>query len=146
MYVTARECLTNSLEKVREALDLSKEEFYSKLDCDAAFQRAIVDGFSDSRAMRLAELESTLISLALGYEYVEQKAVAVDGEVEVVDIRKKCVPNLSALQILLERYEGSSWSIKQRVVVESASDPREIDYKILSTAQLKALAKSEEDK
>ena len=141
VYVSARSCVTGSVEQVRGALDMSKDEFYATLDSDIEFRTALTDGFSDSRAVRLMELESALISLALGVEVTEHAVVVKDdGSIETRDITRKAAPSLSALQVLLEKYEGSSWTVAQRVKVESGNDPKEIDYSMLSKAQLRALA------
>ena len=62
-----------------------------------------------------------------------------DG-ITVTKTVKKLPPNLAALQVLLEKYQGSSWTVTQKVDITSDRDPREIDYSILTQAQLKQLA------
>lgn len=141
VYNTARECVTGSMEKIRSDLDMELEAFYSIYDSDVEFRTAITDGLSDARALRLVELESALISLALGVEVTEtRETVDADGAISTTTIHKRSFPNLSALQVLLEKYQGSSWTVSQHVHVETSNDPKEIDYNILSKAQLQILA------
>lgn len=141
VYTAARSCVTGSVESVRDDLGMERDDFYSMLDSDIEFRTALIDGFSDSRAIRLMELESALISLALGVELTEHSTVVKDdGGIETRDTKRKSAPNLSALQVLLEKYEGSSWTVAQRVKIEGGNDPQEIDYKMLSKAQLRTLA------
>jgi hypothetical protein len=123
-----------------EQLEMTNVEFYSKMDSDLEFSTAILSGLSDSRAQRLLELESSLITLALG-PTVEEKRVTEDEDgISTTTVTKRYLPNLSALQVLLEKYQGSSWSITQKVQIDTGNDPKEIDYSLLTKAQLKQLA------
>lgn len=141
VYTKARSCVTGSMVKLCESLSMDIEDFYRALDTDVEFGSAIAEGLSDSRSQRLLELESSLITLALGQEIVEEKEVfdPVEGTT-ITRIRRRIPPNISAIQILLEKYEGSSWTVTQNVNINSGQTPQEIDYRLLSKEQLKILA------
>lgn len=141
VYCTARDCITGSMVKLYTDLGMENDEFYRLFDTDLEFSNAIKCGLSDSRGFRLIELESALITLALGQTVTEKKVTDdEDGHSETVT-EKHYLPNLSALQVLLEKYEGSSWSITQKVELGFDSTPMEIDYSMLSKEQLRLLAK-----
>lgn len=143
VYVTARECISGSMIQLYTNLGMGNDEFYLKYDSDVEFRTAILDGLSDSRSQRMLELESALVNLALGVEVEETKTVESDEGTETTTIRRKYPPNLSALQVLLVHYQGSSWVVPQKVELGASKDPREIDYNMLSKSQLKQLAYSE---
>lgn len=139
-YSVARDCITGSMIQLYTDLEMTNVEFYSKMDSDIEFRNTILSGMSDSRAQRLLELESSLITLALG-PTVEEKRVTEDEDgISTTTVTKRYLPNLSALQVLLEKYQGSSWSITQKVQIDSGNDPKEVDYSLLTKAQLKQLA------
>lgn len=142
VYATARDCVTGSMQELYKALELTNVQFYALLDTDVEFANAIKVGLTDGRSSRLIELESALISLALGQEVVETKVTdSEDGHSETT-IHRKILPNLSAIQVLLEKYQGSSWTVTNKVQVDASNTPTEIDYSILTPAQLKLLAKN----
>lgn len=110
------------------------------MDSDIEFRQAVLDGLTDSRSQRMLELESSIISLALGPTIEEKRVTESDQGVLVTTVTKKCLPNLSALQVLLEKYQGSSWAVTTKVQIDAGNDPKEIDYSLLTKAQLKKLA------
>lgn len=122
-------------------LEIPKSEFYRLLDSDLEFANAVKCGFSDSRSERCIQLESSLIDLALGTTTTEER-IMDDGNEHIITTRviKKNPPNLGALQLLLERYEGSKWNVTKEVNLTSGSTPREVDYSMLTQAQLKKLS------
>lgn len=141
VYSEARACVTGSMVELYKKLELDSFKFFHLLDSDIEFKTAIMRGLSDSRAERLLELESSLINLALGVTVEEEKTVdSPEDGITVTKTVKKLPPNLAALQVLLEKYQGSSWTVTQKVDITSGRDPREIDYSILTQAQLKQLA------
>lgn len=143
VYSVARDCTSGSMVQLYTDLEMTNDEFYHRMDFDLEFSNAILQGLSDSRGARLLELESALITLALG-PTVEEKRVTEDEDgISTTTVTKKYLPNLSALQVLLEKYQGSSWTVTQKVQIDSGTDPKEIDYSLLSKEQLRLLAKGE---
>lgn len=141
VYATARDCVTGSMKELYTELGLTNVEFYQLLDIDAEFANALKCGMTDGRSSRLIELESALISLALGRVVTDKKVVESDEGVETTTTERHILPNLSAIQVLLERYQGSAWKVSSQVQVDASNTPTEIDYSILTPAQLKLLAK-----
>lgn len=141
IYCTARSNVTGSMVELYNDLEISKSDFYRLLDSDIEFANAVKCGLNDSRGERCIQLESKLIDLALGTTTTEER-VTDDGEEHIITTRvtKKNPPNLGALQLLLEHYEGSKWSITNEVNLTSGSAPQEIDYSMLTPAQLKKLS------
>lgn len=146
IYSLARECISGSMVDLYTKLEMTNDEFFHRMDSDVEFNNAIMHGLRDSRGERLLQLESALINLALGGEVVETKVVENDEGIETTTYHKKTPPNLSALQVLLEKYEGSSWAITEKVKVEVGQSPQEIDYSLLTKSQLKALAYGKGDR
>lgn len=141
VYSTARDCVTGSMVQLYTDLGISNDEFYYLLNSDVEFSNAVKCGLTDSRIHRLLELESSLIMLALGRSVTETKTtVKDDGSTEETTTVRQIQPNLSALQILLEKYEGSSWTVTEKVLVDLDNASQEIPYEMLDKAQLKQLA------
>lgn len=147
VYAYARNCVTGNMAKLAESLEMSSDEFYSRLDTELDFKNAVLQGLTDSRSERLMGLESALIQLAIGstVKSVKRMVDETGKEVGKVVVEKEVSPNFQALQLLLDRYKGSAWSIVDRVDTPSDAVSREIDYSILSKEQLKRLAESGED-
>lgn len=145
IYAKARDCTTGSMKDLMEALDMDSVNFYSRLDGDLMFREAVLQGFSDGRSARLLELESSLIKIAIGHEVVETgEGIDANGNVSTFRKVKQVSPNLTALQVLLEKYRGSSWSISQKVPLEDSATTREVPYRLLTKTQLKKLSKGDE--
>lgn len=145
IYLKAREITTGSLSELRDKLDMAELDFYSALESDPYFREAILQGFDDSRSMRLLELESSLIRLALGGKSTEVTVIESEEGFTRKTVTKDVPPNLTALQVLLEKYEGSSWTVTQRVDFDTTElEKQEIPYNLLTKKQLKALAERED--
>ena len=146
IYLSARETTTGSLMDLRNKLDMDEVDFYLELESNVFFREAILQGFDDSRRMRLLELEASLIKLALGSVVEDVTITESEEEYKKVTSIKHIQPNLTALQVLLEKYEGSSWTVTQRVDLNAGElDKREVPYNMLTKKQLKALAESGEE-
>lgn len=141
VYVTARDCVTGSMKELYTELGLTNVQFYQLVDTDIEFANALKCGMSDGRLARIVELESALISLALGRVVTDKKVVESDDGIETTTTERHVLPNLSAIQVLLEKYQGSSWTVTNKVQIDASDSPTEIDYSILTPAQLKMLAK-----
>lgn len=144
IYAKARECTTGSMKTLMTELNMNCDEFYSKLDSDVAFREAVLQGFSDGRSARLLELESALIKIAVGYEVTETGESSGVGGITTFEKTRQVAPNLTALQVLLEKYQGISWTLTQKVTIEDSATTREVPYKMLSKNILKKLAKGDE--
>lgn len=156
IYTKARDNISGSFVKLQEDLGMSSVEFYHRLECDHLFCEAIKQGLDDGRYQRILELESAMIRLALGTSTDSVKTntitntdgngVVITTVDETVDHREY-LPNLSALQVLLEKIHGKSWSVTQKVSFESdQATPNEVPYDLLSNKQLKKLAEMKEKK
>lgn len=143
IYCAARSSLTGSMMEIAGALDISNTEFYRLLDSDVEFANAIKCGLSDSRQERCLQLESCLVDLAIGATTTEDRLMQdEDGHIVTTKVTRKNPPNLSAIQLLLEHYEGSRWRVDKEVSLNSGTAPQEIDYKMLSKEQLRKLSNS----
>lgn len=140
IYVKARDNITGSMLELQKSLDMEPTEFYTRLDSDVKFREAVVQGFTDGRSARILELESSLIRLAVGAVTRETRTgIDADGGQYEATVIKEAPPNLQALSLLLERLKGSTWSVAKEVNLGEDVVAREIDYKMLSKAQLKKL-------
>lgn len=144
IYAKARDCTTGSMMLLADALRMENTEFYSKLDTDHKFREAIMQGFSDGRSARLLELESALINLACGYHTTEHRTgVDAEGGTFSMTVTKELPPHLPSLELLLEKMQGSAWSVKKDVILDNDVVSKEIDYKMLTKKQLKTLAEGD---
>lgn len=145
IYTRARDNTTGSMVSLQGALNMQPSEFYSKLDSDAKFREAVVQGFTDGRAARILELESALIRLAIGAKTTETRdGIGADGERFEATVVKEFPPNLQALTILLDKLKGATWGVAKEVNLGDPVIARELNYKMLNKTQLKKLAKGDE--
>ena len=141
IYVRARDNTTGSMVELQKSLDMEPTEFYTRLDSDVKFREAVVQGFTDGRSARILELESSLIRLAVG-AVTRETRTGIDadgGQFEATVIKEApCV-----ITSFKERLKGTTWSVAKEVNLGEDVVAREIDYKMLSKAQLKKMSEGD---
>ena len=114
--------LTMTEEQIAETLDVS----YSSFRTYKQQYPALIDALKKGRKDLVAELKSTLIMKAKGFDYTETKVTKeLCGEYDdlvvtkVEETTKRAQPDVAAINLLLKNYDKENW----------ANDPQMIELK-----------------
>jgi hypothetical protein len=92
------------------------------------------------RAQALGEVAQSLFKAALGYEYYEETAVAYQGDVQIVKLKKYAKPNPWACAKILTIRDRANWTDVQRTEsIHTNINIAKLDLSSMSTEQIALL-------
>lgn len=101
-------CRTMTDAQIAEAIGVSKSTFWKF----KAEKKEFADLLRDGRANLVADLKSSLIRKAHGYEYTEKKIIK-DKTGKIIRIEENvryAHPDVAALNLLLKNYDKENWA------------------------------------
>ena len=109
-------CRTMNEKQIAEVLGVSQASW-----CDYKMKfPELLEAIKKGRQSLVAELRSTLIRKAKGFNYTEKKQIKEEGRVIREEIYEKAsLPDVAALNLLLKNYDSENW----------ANDPQAIELR-----------------
>ena len=103
----AEMALTMTERQIATTLGVSYSAFRDYKEQYPALKKTLLQG----RKELVAELKSTLISKAKGYQYKESKTTYINGvEEKKEEIVKYSHPDVAAINLLLKNYDKDNWA------------------------------------
>ena len=158
-YLAAKNSETGSIASIRKELGLDNLTFQYYMDTYPDFAAAVKIGLYDNRNEKINELESALLSKALGVEVEEVRAeesttydkngVELSSYTKKTTTTKQIPPDTQAILTLLQKIDPSynpkkvvDINFNQTLNVEEDINVN-VDYRELSTATIKELLASD---
>lgn len=111
--------------EIAKELEVTERTFYNWLK----IYPSLFQSLKEARIPPDIEVAGALFKRATGYDYTEERAVTINNELHIVQLRKHMAPSVAAIMIWLRNRQGEHWRDVQEPIPakEQADDTRFLD-------------------